>query len=198
MISSIVRASATSKRFADGFPLVSVGVCILNSLYACSYASCSSSSVGRLYASLLFISSCPNIWSIQFVGMCPFSKSVWVFFLMLWADRCFSPVFRKAVWIVVLSVLLFILVGFPFLYCTISGDFGVIVSGCSFLVPFLLCSKYSLIAVKDSSAKNVVTGSLVLILRVLYMMIFAFGFSKNGLQFIAQTSLAPSPESLIM
>ena len=67
----------------------------------------------------------------------------------------------KAFAIVVLNVLLLSLIGVPFLYCTNKGDSGVMVSGFSFRVPFLRCSKYSLMAVRDSSEKNVVTGSLV-------------------------------------
>ena len=100
--------------------------------------------------------------------------------------------------IVVLSVLLLILIGFPFWYCTNKGESAVMVSGFSFRVPVLRYFKYSLMAVNASSAKNVVTASLVFTLRVLYMMIFAFGFSKKTLQFKAQMSLAPNPESFIV
>ena len=54
--------------------------------YARVYDSWSSSSVGRLYASRLLMSWCPNIWSIQFVFTPAASRLVWRYFLRLWAD----------------------------------------------------------------------------------------------------------------
>lgn len=132
-----VVASAYSSKFSCCFVVVACFGYILTWLYALMYESVSSSSVGKLYASRLLISWCPNIWSIQFVGIPPFSKQVWSFFLMLCALRCCSPVLMKADATKVLRLVLDSFVGLLLSAFTNSGESGVIVSGFILLVPFL-------------------------------------------------------------
>jgi len=93
--------------------------------------------------------------------MLPFSKHVCSFLRMLWADKFFSPVCMKAFSIIVLRSFLSIFTGFLFRCFMISGEFGVIVSGGSFLVPVFRSLMYSFIALVDSSAKKVLISSPV-------------------------------------
>jgi len=193
---SIVVASTNSSEFS-----FVVGVCCGNIrtwLYAFSYASCSSSSVGRLYASRLLIRLCTNILSIQFGFIPPIAKHVWSFFLMLCDDRCFSPVLRNADCIIVPKSPLVTLVGWLLLYFMNSGVSGVIVSGFSFRVPVWRYLMYVCIAVIDSFAKYVLMVSPVFCRSAWYGIIFVFGLFRNNPQFRFFMSEMPKPVSFIV
>ena len=159
------------------------------------YASCSSCSVGRLYASLLLISWCPNIWSIQFGFTPAFSRSVCSFFLKLCGDIFFSPILRNAFLIMVDAFVRFIRYGLFVFHVTNSGELFVTFSGFLFLEPVFLCCMYSLSALIDSIPKKVFAKYPVFSVVTVIGISVLFQLSKMMSQFRFMRSVIRSPVS---
>ena len=105
------------------------------------YASCSCSSVGLLYAPLLLMSLCPNIWSIQFTFTPPLSRLVWTYFRKLWAVMLGSLTLRNALLMSEEKECRSIRLTFPDSHVLNSGLFSVSFSGEMCREPFSLSFK---------------------------------------------------------
>ena len=154
--------------------------------------------MGLLYASLLLISWCPRIWSIQFTFTPAASKFVWRYFLRLCAVMFGSSTLRNALRISDEKEPRGMRLTAPVFHVRKSGLLSVIFSGGTRRLPCCLSSRYFLIAWIASDPMNVFAVSFVFCVILVIAMKSAplLICSAKSPTFISRASLILSPESL--